>query len=345
MTCASCVMRVEKTLKAVPGVRQSVNLATGGGSVNADASVTADSPGNGRPQGGHDVATTETALLLEGIDAASLRRHARGEGAPQGSRCLQRHRQSGDRGSDHPGHFVDRAGLSAEGKIENRRCEGRSRGEAQTGPSTAGLVAGGGRSAALTCCRSRRCCCRCSARVDAGRLGTTGTGDAGSVLAGLALLPGRLEGPCSRKTGNMDLLVALGTSAAYGLSVYLLIKHAGTVCRTSTSRRRQPSSRWSCWASGSNTGPRQTADAIRALNALRPTTARCAGTAKSTFRWSKVVVGDVVVIRPGDRVAVDGEIVEGRSHIDESLITGESLPVPKAVRTRSPAAPSTPKAR
>ena len=45
----------------------------------------------------------------------------------------------------------------------------------------------------------------------------------------------------------------------------------------------------------------------------------------------QVALGDLVVIRPGDRVAVDGEIVEGRSHIDESLITGESLPVPKAV--------------
>jgi Cu+-exporting ATPase len=45
----------------------------------------------------------------------------------------------------------------------------------------------------------------------------------------------------------------------------------------------------------------------------------------------QVVLGDVVVIRPGDRVAVDGDIIEGRSHIDESLITGESLPVAKAV--------------
>ena len=45
----------------------------------------------------------------------------------------------------------------------------------------------------------------------------------------------------------------------------------------------------------------------------------------------KVVLGDQVLVRPGERIAVDGEVMEGRSHVDESLITGESLPVAKAV--------------
>jgi Cu+-exporting ATPase len=77
---------------------------------------------------------------------------------------------------------------------------------------------------------------------------------------------------------------------------------------------------------------RQTADAIRALNALRPTTARVRrGDVEMDVPVEQVLLGDLVIVRPGDRVAVDGDIVEGRSHIDESLITGESLPVAKGV--------------
>jgi Cu+-exporting ATPase len=134
------------------------------------------------------------------------------------------------------------------------------------------------------------------------------------------------------KTGNMDLLVALGTSAAYGLSVYLLFKHAG---------HGMPHLYFEASAAVitlvllgkwlEHRAKRQTTDAIRALNALRPTTARVRRDgAEVDIPVEQVVVGDLVVVRPGDRVAVDGEIVEGRSHVDESLITGESLPVPKA---------------
>jgi Cu+-exporting ATPase len=135
------------------------------------------------------------------------------------------------------------------------------------------------------------------------------------------------------KTGNMDLLVALGTSAAYGMSVYLLLRHAG---------HGMPHLYFEASAAVitlvllgkwlEQRAKRQTADAIRALTALRPTTARVRrdGT-EADIPVERVVVGDLVVIRPGDRVPVDGEIVEGRSHIDESLITGESLPVAKAV--------------
>jgi Cu+-exporting ATPase len=58
-----------------------------------------------------------------------------------------------------------------------------------------------------------------------------------------------------------------------------------------------------------------------------------------------IQLGDLVVVRPGERIAVDGEIVEGSTQVDESLITGESLPVmPNMRATMSQAAPSTPKA-
>ncbi len=76
---------------------------------------------------------------------------------------------------------------------------------------------------------------------------------------------------------------------------------------------------------------RQTADAIRALAALRPDTARVRrGGQEVTVPLGSVRVGDEVVVRPGERIPVDAVVIEGSSHADESMLTGESLPVPKA---------------
>jgi len=76
---------------------------------------------------------------------------------------------------------------------------------------------------------------------------------------------------------------------------------------------------------------RQTAEAIRALQALRPATARVrdADGSERERPIGEVGVGDVVVVLPGERIAVDGEVIEGHSHADESLLSGESLPVAK----------------
>ncbi len=134
------------------------------------------------------------------------------------------------------------------------------------------------------------------------------------------------------RTGNMDLLVALGTSAAYGLSLYLMWQHAGHGGMPHLYFEASAAvitlvllGKWL-----EQRAKRQTADAIRALNALRPTTAtvRRDG-AEHPVPIEAVQVGDQVVVRPGERVAVDGEVIEGASHLDESLITGESRPVPK----------------
>ncbi|MEW6703654.1 MAG: heavy metal translocating P-type ATPase [Pseudomonadota bacterium] len=135
------------------------------------------------------------------------------------------------------------------------------------------------------------------------------------------------------RSGNMDLLVALGTSAAYGLSVYVLLRHGGhdmPHLYFEASAAVITLVLLGKWLEGR--AKRQTADAIRALNALRPTTARVRrDRQEAEIPVEQVRVGDLVVVRPGDRVPVDGEVVEGRSHVDESLITGESLPVAKAV--------------
>lgn len=130
--------------------------------------------------------------------------------------------------------------------------------------------------------------------------------------------------------GNMDLLVALGTSAAYGISVYELIAHPGHAMHLyfEASAVVITLVRFGKWLEAR--AKRQTTDAIRALNALRPERARIrVGAREHELPLAQVRVGMIVVVRPGERVPVDGAVLEGRTHIDESLITGESLPVPK----------------
>ncbi|RKF34546.1 heavy metal translocating P-type ATPase [Paraburkholderia fungorum] len=130
--------------------------------------------------------------------------------------------------------------------------------------------------------------------------------------------------------GNMDLLVALGTSAAYGISVYELATHRGDMTHLyfEASAVVITLVRFGKWLEAR--AKRQTTDAIRALNALRPERARIrVGADEREVPLAQVRVGTVVIVRPGERVPVDGAVLEGRTHIDESLITGESLPVPK----------------
>ncbi|MDM4767871.1 heavy metal translocating P-type ATPase [Pelomonas sp. SE-A7] len=129
-------------------------------------------------------------------------------------------------------------------------------------------------------------------------------------------------------SGNMDLLVALGTSAAFGLSLYLLARgevhglyfESAAVVITLVLLGKWLEAR----------AKRQTTEAIRALKQLRPETARVLREgAEQTLPISALRLGDEVLVRPGERIPVDGEVLEGDSQVDESLITGESLPVAK----------------
>ncbi len=137
-------------------------------------------------------------------------------------------------------------------------------------------------------------------------------------------------------SGNMDLLVAIGTSAAYGLSVYLLFAH-GIHSDSGMSHLYFESASvvitlvlLGKWLEAR--AKHQTVQALRALESLRPTSAlvRRAGV-DMTLPVAEVLIGDILIVRPGERVAVDAEIVEGVSHLDESMLTGESLPVTKQV--------------
>ena len=131
--------------------------------------------------------------------------------------------------------------------------------------------------------------------------------------------------------GNMDLLVALGTSAGYGLSLYQwAVTPAGTMPHLYFEASAVVIALVLLGKYLESRAKRQTASAIRALEALRPERAlRVVEGQEQDVAISDLRLNDWVLVKPGERFPVDGEVVEGQSHADEALISGESLPVPK----------------
>ena len=132
-------------------------------------------------------------------------------------------------------------------------------------------------------------------------------------------------------TGNMDLLVSIGTTAGWALSVWLWLT-------------AQPGDMVHLYFEGSalvitlvmlgkwleTRAKRQTTSAIRALHALRPDTAHLMGPdGEVDVPVTEVLVGDRLVVKPGERFPVDGLLLEGHTQVDESMLTGEPLPVEK----------------
>ncbi|MDX1370441.1 heavy metal translocating P-type ATPase [Pseudomonas sp.] len=131
--------------------------------------------------------------------------------------------------------------------------------------------------------------------------------------------------------GNMDQLVALGTSAAYGLSLYQwAITPGGTMPHLYFEASAVIISLILLGKYLESRAKRQTTSAIRALQALRPDQAlRLRDGVEQWVALSALVLGDQVVVKPGERFPVDGQVLQGQSHADEALISGESLPQPK----------------
>jgi Cu+-exporting ATPase len=138
-------------------------------------------------------------------------------------------------------------------------------------------------------------------------------------------------------SGNMDQLVALGTSAAWGLSCWLWWSHAQSV----HAGHHAPDLYFESAAvvitlvllgkALEARAKRQTTAAIRALQSLRPdTVCRLGPQGEVTVPLAQVLVGDTLVVRPGERIPTDGLVTEGSSHVDEAMLTGEPLPVSKA---------------
>ena len=132
-------------------------------------------------------------------------------------------------------------------------------------------------------------------------------------------------------SGNMDLLVALGTTAGWALSVWLWLS-------------ADPDVMVHLYFEGSAVvitlvllgkwlevrARRQTTSAIRALHALRPEIAHLLGAdGESDVPVAEVLVADRLAVKPGERFPADGTVLEGQTQVDESMLTGEPLPVAK----------------
>ena len=345
MTCASCVARVEKVLAAVPGVRDaSVNLATEAATVQADAGVPLATLIAAVDKAGYAVGREEIALPIEGMTCAS---------------CVSRIEHAL---AKVPGVMTVTVNLATEIATVSalRGLPRRALVEAieRTGYTVV-------KNAEMPYLRgvSGKNAPNAAPRLEFAKIIAAAVLSLPLLLPMLsmpfgieAMLPGWLQFALATPVqfwlgarfyrsgwkalragaGNMDLLVAIGTSAAYGLSVYQLFltdhgtdhspQHlyfeASAVVITLVLLGKYLEAR----------AKRQTTAAIRALQALTPDRARVRRDGiEIEIETAALHLGDLVVVRPGERIAVDGEISEGDTHVDESAITGESLPVAKGV--------------
>jgi len=336
MTCASCSTRVEKALARLPGVASaSVNLATERAAVDADASVDAAALQAAVDKAGYVLKPQALRLQIEGMTCAS---------------CVARVEKALNKV---PGVLSVSVNLATE--TADIVSAADNLGALQAAVARAGYTA------------SLPSALPVSAPVNTlpdwwpVALAVALSLPLALPMVGMLwgahwMLPGGLQFLLATPvqfwlgarfyvagwkalragSGNMDLLVALGTSAAWGLSVWLwltaapgamphLYFEASAVVITLVLLGKWLETR----------AKRQTTDAIRALNALRPDTARVRRDGVEVeLPLAQVALGDEVVIRPGERVPVDGDIVDGASQVDESLITGESLPVAKQAGDR-----------
>jgi len=146
-------------------------------------------------------------------------------------------------------------------------------------------------------------------------------------IAGARFYRGAL-GALKAKSANMDVLVALGTSSAFALSVVML--SVGGHLYFEGAAAIITFVRFGKWLEAR--AKHSTTSAIRALMELRPETARVRRNGIELLVPPDAVgKGEIVVVRPGERLPIDGDIVEGQSQLNESLLTGESLPQDKGV--------------
>lgn len=132
------------------------------------------------------------------------------------------------------------------------------------------------------------------------------------------------------RSANMDLLIAMGTTAAYGFSLVVFVLDLPQHLYFESSAMIITLVLFGRWLEGRTKG--KASEAIQKLMGLQPKTAKVRVDGQFVeVDIEKIVVGDVFLVRPGEKIPVDGEVIEGSSSVNESMLTGESLPVKKNV--------------
>lgn len=338
MTCTSCAGRIEKTLQALPGVvAATVNLATETAEINTDRALNLSLVADAVEKAGYAMETTRITLAIQGMTCTScVGRVEKALRAVDGVRKVS------------VNLATEKASIQMvkETRIDTLLAAVAKAGYEAFIPNVADSEISKDKSSPVINTEQRHLFFAMALSLPL-------------VLPMLALpfdahwmLPGWLQfmlatlvqfwlgarfyraawKAVKARTGNMDLLVALGTSAAYGLSVYILFidppHHGPPELYFEASAAVITLILLGKWLEAR--AKRQTTEAIRALQALQPSKARVRRYGgEHLVAIENVRVGDEVVVLPGERVPVDAEVLEGLSHNDESLITGESLPVAK----------------
>ena len=332
MTCGACAARVERALSALPGVRSAVvNLATHRATIEGNVSF--ETLATAVDEAGYTLVPASSgregvrAFRVEGMTCASCVRHverALGEvpGVEQATVNLATHRASviGSAPDEALIRAVDEAGYALSPIVRAERPEDvAAREQAHLKSLLRRLVT----AAALT--------------APVFVISMFDIMFPGSGLVQLALVTpvvfwaGKPFFEVAWKlarggTANMDTLISMGSGAAFAYSVYQLATGGAMQLYFETAGMIVTLILLGKYLE--DRAKLQANDAVRKLAGLRPDTARVLRDGVPVeIPIEEVVVGDRVVVSPGDRIPVDGRVLEGGSAVDESMITGESLPV------------------
>ena len=353
MTCASCVGRVERVISNVPGVTQaSVNLATERAQIVFSGAANLPAVAKAIADAGYAVAEEQTELAIEGMSCASC--VARVEkalkavpGVTKASVNLATERASVSfmRGALAPADLesaAENAGYKARLITSDRSLSATDDAHAVNAAKlTRRFVIAAILTAPIFALEMGS---DLIPAVNAFVVRAIGMRQSWFIEFALATLvmfgPGLrfyLKGipALLRAAPDMNSLVALGTLAAWGYSAVATIAPGALPAGTANVYFEAAAVIVTLILLGRTLEARakgRTGQAIKRLIGLQPKTARLMRGGKPLeVAFDEVRVGDVVMVRPGEKVPVDGEVVEGSSFVDESMITGEPAPAPKSV--------------